>query len=284
MNLPHPTAEALWTHAHSFRWGWIFFPAEVREKIAHLYAALRWVDDYIDEAAPEEAPARFAQLQTWHDSALSRRTQDLPLIVSTVIAQGTSYESWAEFFSGQLMDASAQPCPDQPSRDRYCQGVAGVVGVMFCQLLAITSSEAQARARSLGQAMQLTNMVRDLVEDARRGRSYLAEHTPQDILEAAHDDASPTRRTIEAVALTWLDEADTHYHHGQAGLDALPYRAAIGVAVGAQLYRRIGQKIRQNPSRLWRERVRTHRGEKIFLCLRAIIKVTLQRLGFRISL
>jgi 15-cis-phytoene synthase len=281
-----PEATAIWTHAHSFRVGWCLFSPAHRALVARLYAALRWIDDFVDEAPADELAGRFAQVQAWADHAAAGRDDELPSQIQTLIEDGTRLADWAEFLAGQAMDAQPQPCPDAASLTLYCQRAAGVVGLMFCDLTQVPDPAARLPASALGRAMQLTNMARDIVEDAHRHRSYLPDHTSTAVLQTQehrrpacslqkpnppepNEQPDSQQQQIETEVTAWLTQAEAWYEEGLAGLPYLPLRAALGIAVGARLYRAIGQKILRQPGLIWQGRVRTTGFEKIRLSCQA---------------
>jgi phytoene synthase len=111
--------------------------------------------------------------------------------------------------------------------------VAGTVGVMKCPLLGLQSEIAQRHAADLGLAMQLTNICRDVGEDARRGRVYLPRAAPQrGRAEQVLDGASMHRRDVIAGLLA---RADALYE-AETGLSFLPARARLAVLIASRLY------------------------------------------------
>jgi phytoene synthase len=122
----------------------------------------------------------------------------------------------------------------------YCFRVAGVVGLMMCPLLGAESAEAASPAESLGKAMQLTNIARDVQADAKIGRVYI----PEELLPGMTPEilAREPERAHEAVK-TLLALADGWYARGLNGLRWLPLRSAFGIAVAGTVYRQIGKKL-----------------------------------------
>ena len=118
-------------------------------------------------------------------------------------------------------------------------------GSMVSRLLGVEDPAAEGHAADLGLAMQLTNIVRDVREDALRGRVYL----PRTRLEAhglSADDVLQGRQRegVRAVCLELLDLADRYYASGEAGFRYIPLRARVGIAVAQRVYASIGWRIR----------------------------------------
>jgi phytoene synthase len=159
---------------------------------------------------------------------------------------------------------------DEAALDRYCMGVAGTVGVMVCALFDIPALW-HANAADLGKAMQLTNISRDVVDDAQIGRRYLPHtlcpHTP-DAIRAA---APRTRRDVADAVEVVLARADTLYASGRAGLPALPLRLRLAVAAAASMYAGIGAELRARSCDPFAGRVYVPRWRKLRLAANGVV-------------
>jgi 15-cis-phytoene synthase len=193
-----PAADARWCarltrrHARTFSLAGIFLPPPKRRAAFALYAFCRTADDIVDRTpAPEHAAAARGQLEALRrrlDDALAGAPAD-PLLreVAWAIAH---YDVPAGTLHA-LLDGVARDCTPPrygswPELERYCHGVASTVGEMCTHIFGVPGGPAAFaaaldHARILGVAMQLTNILRDVGEDARRGRCYL----PDDELSAA---------------------------------------------------------------------------------------------------
>lgn len=147
---------------------------------------------------------------------------------------------------------------------RYSYYVAGAVGVMMARIMDVDDPITLARASDLGLAFQLTNISRDVVEDARAGRCYL----PAEWLHEARlsiDDLADGR----AHARLWplvarlIETAEPYYASARIGIRALPPRAAWAIATARAVYRDIGRKILKQGSRALTQRTHTGRGQKL---------------------
>jgi len=130
---------------------------------------------------------------------------------------------------------------------RYCYRVAGTVGLMMSPVLGVGGDRARPHAVDLGVAMQLTNICRDVAEDAERGRTYLPERrlrragtTPQALLEGEAD-----REAVSEVVRDLLELADDYYESGRAGMQFIPRRSRLAIMVASRVYRAIGVKLRR---------------------------------------
>lgn len=186
-----PEAEA-WVRARveaagtSFVWGLKLLSAPRRRAMFAVYAFCREIDDIADEPGPLEA--RRAALDTWR-AEIDRLYMGQAVTHPIAVALATPIErfalSRAEFLAlidGMQMDLEdALQGPDWPTLELYCRRVAGAVGVLTLEVLGETDENAQDLAVTLGEALQLTNILRDRAEDAARGRLYL----PAELLNEA---------------------------------------------------------------------------------------------------
>lgn len=239
----------LMTHGRSFRLAGRLLGRRMFRRAASLYAVCREIDDLADEA-PDAAVARAALL-TLHGeivagtavTALGRRLLDLQV------------DRPASLMLVETMLSDLQPVrmADEAALLRYAYGAAGTVGVMMCDVLGVADPAARTRAVELGIAMQLTNIARDVCEDAARDRLYLPRHW-------LPDGATPDRLLLDEAATfgavqRLLELAERHYRSGALGYAALPGRAALAIPVAARLYREIGMQIlRIGPRYLHRPR------------------------------
>jgi 15-cis-phytoene synthase len=163
----------------SFYYSFRFLPPERRRAIVALYAFCREVDDAVDETA-DAAVARI-KLEWWRAevAAIFVGVPQHPVaqaLKPVVKAFDLQQEHLLAVIDGMTMDLDLDRYPDFALLERYCDRVAGVVGLMSAQIFGYSDDSTRVYARDLGLAFQLTNIIRDVGEDARRGRIYL----PQD--------------------------------------------------------------------------------------------------------
>ena len=130
--------------------------------------------------------------------------------------------------------------------------VAGVVGLMMAHVIKVRDDDARRRAADLGIALQMTNIARDVLDDARPGRLYLPLEWLRDAGIEPADVALPENRgRLAGVVRRLLDEAEPYYASGAQGLKALPLRSAWAVAVAGGVYREIGRLVRARGAAAW---------------------------------
>lgn len=226
--------------------GW-FLPDEQRDDAALLYAFCRYVDDVADEALdPFQARAGLDAVE----AELLGQVPPSPFLrdVLTMFEMRRINRRHAvELVHGVASDLSEVRVADDRELIRYCYRVASTVGLMMCGVLGVHDPRALPYAIDLGVGMQLTNICRDVAEDARNDRVYLpaarlerwgVEPTPRGVL------ASP--EGISRVVADLLDHADRYYASARSGMRFIPLRARLAILVASRVYRAIGVRLRAN--------------------------------------
>lgn len=185
MTVPYPRAIAdvkarVTASRSSFHAGMMILPRARREGMYALYAFCREVDDIADDSPTPEASAR--DLQIWRDriASLFRESATSDNITAALVPAikqfGLVEKDFQAIIDGMATDAAAPICaPDLETLDLYCDRVASAVGRVSVRIFGDSSAKAMEVAHHLGRAFQLTNILRDLGEDAERGRLYLPE-------------------------------------------------------------------------------------------------------------
>lgn len=255
--------EVLARHAKSFRWASLFLSPRQCDQAAIAYAYCRAVDDAVDEA-PDQATA-LCGLQQAEDAISGTISGDITTQAYIELAHETGFglAPAQALLEGARADLGPVFLRDDSELLTYCYRVAGTVGLMMCGILRVTDQNAQKHAVDLGIAMQLTNICRDVLEDARRGRVYLPESrmravglSQRELIEGASFDATPSLASsskgafskqltagVSSVVRDLLQLADQRYRSAALGYLALPPRARLSVMVAADLYRAIGQRL-----------------------------------------
>jgi 15-cis-phytoene synthase len=231
----------------SFYYSFLFLPDERRRAITALYAFCREVDDVVDEASdPALARVKLAWWRT-EIAALYAGTPQHPVAraLATVVARfGLVQAQFEEIIDGMEMDLQHTGYADFAALEGYCYKVAGVVGLMAAAIFGYGNSATLQYARELGTAFQLTNIIRDVGEDARRGRIYL----PADDLrrfDVSPDQIFALRETgaIRALIAFQIERARSHYARALALLPTEDRRAQRPGLVMAAIYRRLLDEI-----------------------------------------
>jgi phytoene synthase len=202
----------------SFYYSFRFLPPPRRRGITALYAFCREVDDVVDEVAdPGVARLKLAWWRT-QVAAVFAGTPQHPValaLVPTVAAFHLREEHLLAVIDGMTMDLDQNRYLDFATLELYCDRVAGVVGLMSAEIFGYQEAATRSYARNLGVAFQLTNIIRDVGEDAARGRVYLpqdelARHgvTEADLFQRLMTEQVARARAFYARALGALPKVD----------------------------------------------------------------------------
>ncbi len=259
-------------HAKSFRFAALFLPREGRQRAAVTYAFCRLVDDLADEADdPVAGAAELARL----DAELAGEAPPRPLVEAFVGAGAGPHtrEAARELIRGVRGDLGAVRVADDRELMRYCYRVAGTVGLMMLPVLGVRAHSAAAHAIDLGIGMQLTNICRDVREDAEMGRVYL----PGTRLRAAGTDGAALlagraeRGAVARVVRGLLDLAERYYASADAGMRAIPWRSRLAIHVARHVYHAIGTKLRRRGGDALAGRAMVHAHEKRRIAARGLL-------------
>ncbi len=202
----------------SFYYSFLFLPPERRRAITALYAYCREVDDVVDEVA-EPAVAR-AKLAWWRQevAAVFNGTPQHPVaqaLVPFVRRFSLPEAHFQSVIDGMAMDLEQTRYLDFADLELYCHRVAGVVGLLSAEIFGYADARTRGYARDLGIAFQLTNICRDVGEDARRGRIYLPQEdlarfrvAPASLRQAEYSEAFAALMAFEVErAQSWYAQA-----------------------------------------------------------------------------
>ncbi|KIN75476.1 15-cis-phytoene synthase [Sulfitobacter guttiformis] len=259
-------------------------PASVRDPALALYAFCRLADDEVDEGF--EKGRAVIELQERLDLAYAGTPKNAPedRAFAAIIAEFDMPRALPEaLLEGLAWDAVERRYHTLSDVRMYSSRVASAVGAMMCVLMRVREPHALARACDLGVAMQLTNIARDVGEDARAGRIYLPldwleeEGIALDAFFAAPEASPEIRRMVRRL----LSEARRLYIRSEAGIGALPVSARTGIFAARYIYEGIGGALRRNNHDSISFRARTTKAQKIKLIgkagLRAAASIALPR-------
>jgi phytoene synthase len=243
----------------SFYYSFLFLPAPRRRAITALYAFCREVDDVVDETAEMQIAA--AKLAWWRAEVanLYRGNPQHPVtraLLPFIQEYSLPQEHLNEIIDGMEMDLTQTRYLDWPALERYCYRVAGVVGLLAARIFGYRDTRTLEYARHLGIAFQLTNIIRDVGEDARKNRIYL----PMDELkrfEVPAADILNARETPQFNALIrFQDErARSWYDKALAALPAQDRRAQRPGLIMAAIYRALLDEIGRDGFRVLSRRI-----------------------------
>ncbi|MCA1177404.1 MULTISPECIES: 15-cis-phytoene synthase CrtB [unclassified Pantoea] len=257
------------------------FDAPTRRSTLMLYAWCRHCDDVIDgqtlgeggtQHVVEDAEARMLHLQIETRRAYSGAHMDEPAFKAfqeVALIHQLPPQLAFDHLEGFAMDAREARYVTFEDTLRYCYHVAGVVGLMMARVMGVRDEAVLDRACDLGLAFQLTNIARDIVEDAQNGRCYLPQSWLDEAGLTGQNLADPQHRAVLApLAARLVSEAEPYYHSARSGLPGLPLRSAWAIATARGVYREIGVKVQHAGEHAWDTRQRTSSGEKLTLLVK----------------
>jgi phytoene synthase len=239
-------ADLLRGGSRSFFAASLLLPRRVHEPATALYAFCRVADDLIDTGG--DPAGALAELRARLDAAYAgcpRPTAADRALAAVVLRHAIPRTLLDALLEGFEWDAAARRYDGLADLEAYAARVAGAVGAMMAMLMGERSADGVARACDLGTAMQLSNIARDVGEDARAGRLYL----PQDWLRAAGIDPDAWLAcprfcpALAGVVQRLLHRADTLYRRADPGIAALPRACRPGIGAARHFYAEIGWQV-----------------------------------------
>lgn len=253
--------------SRSFTWASRFLPPDRRDDAAVVYAFCRTVDDAVDEVpdiqdeasgnqspSPERARQRLDKLRRELDGHDTPRAV-VRAFLDVADRRDIDLDSARELIDGCAQDLEVVRLEDDRQLLRYCYRVAGTVGLMMSSVLGVSDARARHHAIDLGVAMQLTNICRDVLEDARRGRVYLPGDRLRDAgasqialvraVRSDRTDRQSVRHAVSSVVDDLLELAEDYYRSADRGMHFIPARSRPAILVASRVYRAIGLRLRR---------------------------------------
>jgi phytoene synthase len=253
----------------SFYYSFLFLPPERRRAITALYAFCREVDDVVDECAdPQLAQTKLAWWRDEIHRCFTGQPQHPVAVALAPVVRSFDLpaEHFQEIIDGMAMDLRQNRYLDFKALQLYCYRVASVVGLMAAEIFGYADRRTLKYAHDLGLAFQLTNIIRDVGEDARRGRIYLPldelrrfEVKPAEILDAKHSERFGRLMEFQ------IERADGLYTQALAALPVADRKAQRAGLVMAAIYRTLLDEIRRDGCHVLERRVALTPVRKLWL-------------------
>ena len=256
----------------SFYYAFLFLPAPRRAAITAFYAFCREVDDIVDEAVDMGVAATKL---AWWSQEVTRAFQGNPnhpamrALLPHAANYGIEERHLQDVIAGCRMDLEQTRYLDYPNLERYCHLVAGVVGEVAARIFGQEAVQTTQYAHTLGQALQLTNIIRDVGEDALRGRIYLPVSELQQFDVKAHE-VLKRQYSDRFTALMQFQSRRAHALYDQA-LQLLPDQDRRSQKPGlmmASIYRTLLREIEAANFQVLHQRVRLTPLRKLWLAWR----------------
>jgi phytoene synthase len=260
----------------SFYYSFLFLPPERRRAITALYAFCREVDDTVDETT-DQSVARI-KLAWWRGEVAQMYdgTPTHPVMLALqphLQAYDLKQEHLQAIIDGMEMDLDQSRYLDYPNLKKYCWHVAGVVGILSASIFGVTNPQTLKYAETLGLAFQLTNIIRDVGEDARKGRIYLPiselqqfNVTAADLLNARHSEK------FEALMKFQADRAQALYDEAYALLPKEDRRAQRPGLMMAAIYRTLLDEIERDGFHVLSQKISLTPLRKLWLAWKTYVR------------
>ncbi len=243
----------------SFYYSFLFLPPERRRAIMALYAFCREVDDVVDEC---HDPAIAATKLVWWRQEVERIGEGQPQhpVGQALQMAGKAFnlpgEQLLEIIDGMEMDLQQSRYLDFKGLSLYCYRVASVVGLLAAEIFGYKDRQTLKYAHDLGMAFQLTNIVRDIGEDARRGRIYIPmEELKQFNVPAADILNSKYSDNFAALMRFQVERAEKYYDQALAQLPAGDRKAQRPGLIMAAIYRTLLDEIKRENFQVLHQRI-----------------------------
>ncbi len=258
-------------HARSFYFASRYLDEKDRQSFAALYAFCRLADDFADEI---DIPAETIEeeLDALKD-IVERMNQgeifDHPVLRAfedTMRKYKIPLKYLNELIEGVRLDINLKEIKTVQELEKYCYHVASTVGVMLCYVMGATDAKTIERAIDLGQALQITNILRDIDEDFKNGRIYIPLETRQQFRvtrdDFEKDEVSPNFKWLikHMIAL-----ADSYYAKAEIGIQDLPPAAAFTVKVASRVYAEIMNEIKKMDYQVFKQRAIVPKWKKLWI-------------------
>ena len=260
----------------SFYYSFLFLPAERRRAITALYAFCREVDDTVDDCT--DVSVAHNKLAWWRSEigamVVGNPTHPVTKALAPHMAiYNLQSEHLLAIIAGMEMDLTQTRYLDYPGLQKYCWHVASVVGILSASIFGVTDPQTLKYAEKLGLAFQLTNIIRDVGEDARKGRIYLPvselqqfKVTAADLLNARHTEQFATLMAFQAA------RAQATYDEAFALLPPADRRAQRAGLMMAAIYRALLTEIERDGFHVLTQRISLTPIRKLWLAWKTYVR------------
>ncbi|MDH4286008.1 MAG: presqualene diphosphate synthase HpnD [Gallionella sp.] len=260
----------------SFYYSFKFLPPDKRRAITALYAFCREVDDVVDDCS--DANVARATLNWWRGQVADiyggKPQHPVALALVLPVKQfNLAQQHFLAIIDGMEMDLDHGRYPDFKALQQYCYRVASVVGLLSAEIFGYTDSRTLEYAHDLGTAFQLTNIIRDVGEDARRNRIYLPqEELRQFGVQEADILNSRETENFQKLMAFQIERAQRYYRQALEHLPAADRKAQRTGLIMTAIYRATLDEVAASGCHVLRERVSLGTGYKLWLAIKAWIK------------
>ena len=243
-------------HGRSFHWAGKFLNKECINRAAELYSFCRILDDIAD-SGEANSYKYLINIKSIIKKNTNTELENIYSIKYPKFLKSSSKKVVIDLIEGLILDQNGILFKKEGELIRYSYYVAGTVGIMMCDALKCDNDLAKSFAIDLGIAMQLTNIARDVLEDAKMGRRYLPGSwvqniSPKEIVLAAKTNDLKKIHMISKGIKKLLILAEQYYLSGEKGFTFLPFNTRVAISVASGVYREIGVQL-ENENFNWQK-------------------------------
>ena len=265
----------------SFYWAGKFLSEDYINRAAELYSFCRALDDIADSGNPTSLK-HLTDIKLNINNNLHSEIENSYSIKYPQFFNVSSKKAAMDLIDGLILDQKSILFEDVSELIRYSYHVAGTVGIMMCDALKCENQDAKLFAIDLGIAMQMTNIARDVLEDAKMGRRYIPASwigniSPEDIVSAVKKKDKQKYDTISQGIKKLLTLADKYYISGAMGFRYLPFKTRMAISIASGVYRQIGIQLKRKDYNWYHGRQVTSIPTKVRITIIKIIEEIFRR-------
>ena len=250
----------------SFYWASFFLPKKNRIAASRLYSICRYLDDVADNSKLDTS----SQIKNIFNQIKENESSEINIFFKK---NNINLGILKDLIDGLISDQQNVRVTDEKELIDYSYKVAGTVGLMMLPIIDTKDAEARKHAIDLGIAMQLTNIARDVYEDAKMNRLYLPKEwlgqvSISDLIDNKLDDQK--KRLIELSIKNLIELSDKFYANGFSGMKFIPLRTRLAIFFAAKIYKGIGEKIKSGGYVYKLERIYLNKLEKLWITIISI--------------
>ena len=250
----------------SFYWASFFLPKKNRIAASRLYSICRYLDDVADNSKLDTS----SQIKNIFNQIKENESSEINIFFKK---NNINLSILKDLIDGLISDQQNVRVTDEKELIDYSYKVAGTVGLMMLPIINTKDAEARKHAIDLGIAMQLTNIARDVYEDAKMNRLYLPKEwlgqvSISDLVDNKLDDQK--KRLIELSIKNLIELSDKFYANGFSGMKFIPLRTRLAIFFAAKIYKGIGEKIKSGGYVYRLERIYLNKLEKLWITIISI--------------
>ena len=250
----------------SFYWASFFLPKKNRIAASRLYSICRYLDDVADNSKLDTS----SQIKNIFNQIKENESSEINIFFKK---NNINLGILKDLIDGLISDQQNVRVTDEKELIDYSYKVAGTVGLMMLPIINTKDAEARKHAIDLGIAMQLTNIARDVYEDAKMNRLYLPKEwlgqvSTSDLIDNKLDDQK--KKLIELSIKNLIELSDKFYANGFSGMKFIPLRTRLAIFFAAKIYKGIGEKIKSGGYVYRLERIYLNKLEKLWITIISI--------------